>query len=321
MNEKKRKLTKKKKKFFILIACYIAIFVVTSALTLATLSWFSGSTWSSNTVFMGGPVYIKFTNNNEDLTSGHEKLVLKLPEGWNFLYPGMNIQLEAKAVLQGAKFENKKDNGDEIIVYTTGAILRAKVMLTVTDPLGQTNSDIAQDVYNWIWPQLTSPQHIGTNEDKGTWIYDTNSPEDEKFFYFTKNTQSATHSSSGAYELQDLGGTDKNVAVGFLNKAIITMPGEPITNLHAECKLTFTIVFQALQAFLPYQVNDIGTEKNLYDSSATAGTLVTKSDEGTPKPLTIGNSRDYFTEAFSALYPGQSSGGNSNQTGGGNPIL
>ena len=176
MNGKKRKSTKKKK-FFILIACYLAIFVITSALTLATLSWFSGSTWSSNTVYMGGPVYIKFTDNAENETSGTNKLVLNLPEGWDRLYPGMNIQIEAKAVIQGAKFENKKDNGDELIVYTTGAILRAKVMLTVTDPMGYSNlnphpsteegysdkNDIIADVTNGYGHNYKS-QQIQTRE-------------------------------------------------------------------------------------------------------------------------------------------------------------
>lgn len=333
MNGKKRKSTKKKK-FFILIACYLAIFVITSALTLATLSWFSGSTWSSNTVYMGGPVYIKFTDNAENETSGTNKLVLKLPEGWDRLYPGMNIQIEAKAVIQGAKFENKKDNGDELIVYTTGAILRAKVMLTVTDPMGYSNlnphpsteegyadkNDIIADVYKWVWPQLQIAANTNSGENKGSWIYDQDSPEDEKFFYFTKNTQSASHTQTGSFELQDLGGTEQNVSVGFLNNAIITMPGEPLTNKHAECKLTFTIVFHALQAFLPYESDEIGSDKSQYDTSFTTGTLVTKSDEGTPKPLTIGNSRDYFAEAFSTLYPDQSGNGG-NQPGGDDPIL
>ena len=91
-----------------------------------------------------------------------------------------------------------------------------------------------------------------------------------------------------------------NVSVGFLDNAVITLSGKELTNIHADCELQFTIVFHALQAFLPYENEDIGSPY-LGDTTDRSPTVIF-SDVGMPKPLTIENSRDYFKEAFSSIY-------------------
>ena len=88
--------------------------------------------------------------------------------------------------------------------------------------------------------------------------------------------------------------------VGFLNDAVITLDGLGFVNEHADCKVEFTIVFHALQAFLPYEDKDLNQE---YQGDTTnRENFVTYADLGTPKPLTIANSRDPFARAFGELY-------------------
>ena len=80
----------------------------------------------------------------------------------------------------------------------------------------------------------------------------------------------------------------------------MTLSGKELTNVHAECVITFTIVFHGLQAFLPYTNDDIGT--NYQGDTTGRSPLVLLSDVGDPKPLTVENSRGYFREAFSDIY-------------------
>ncbi len=102
-----------------------------------------------------------------------------------------------------------------------------------------------------------------------------------------------------------MGGVKDNVAVGFLNDAVVTLSGLSFVNEHADCDIKFTIVFHALQAFLPYEDEDIG--EPYQGSSIGRSDKVVESDMGLAKPLTIGNSRRVFAEAFSVIYDNKKS--------------
>lgn len=303
MTKKKKRATKNRKKFWIIISCYIAIFVITSITTLATLSWFNSSTWQSDVLYMGGPVYLFFSDaSGTKQTSGDEKLVLETPENWDELYPGMNIRLEAQAVLQGHSWTHTEPWGEETVVVTTGAILRAKVMVEVTDPEGNTDSLICKQLYDGIWPQLKT-NALKDNSNEGMWVFDqidTEVPENN-FFYYVNKGQSV--SETGDYLLTEIGGTTSNQAVGFLNGAIVTLSGLSFGNEHADCKVKFTIVFHALQAFLPYEYDEVGVADFQGELTGGRSDKVLESDVGLAKPLTIANSRDVFTEALAPLYP------------------
>ena len=309
MSKKRKKLSKGKKKFFIIASCYIAVFLVTAIVTMSTLSWFGSSTWSTEELYMGGPVYIDFTNGDgSKITSGENEMVLHLPPTWDKLYPGMNIHFEATCTLQGAKFENTKTYGDRVDVYTTGAILRAKVLVKVTDPDGNVypsdddtaeDIQIAKDLYDNLWPQLQAKAR-SSNDGYGKWVFDYQNTEryEENYFYYVDQSQNLAD--SGKYQLVEIGGTDQDVVVGFLNDAIITLSGLGFVNTHADCKVEFRIVFHALQAFLPYENKDLNTPY-LGDKTGRSE-YVTYADLGTPKPLTVENSRDPYARAFGDLY-------------------
>lgn len=306
MKIKKKKVTKKRKKFFIILTCYIAVFLITCVTTAATLAWFNGSTWSRDTLYMGGPVYIYFSDTSGvKETSKAGALHMETPPGWNNLYPGMNFQIQARAVVEGAEFDHLEETGETTIVYATGAILRAKIMLRVKQPDGTYDSDITRSIYNNIWHQVKS-KAITNNDPRndGVWVmdsdynYSTENLDEDHYFYYVKKNQ--TFTDSGKYELLDVGGGSENVSVGFLDNAVVTLSGIQFTNEHADCQVEFTITFHALQGFLPYLQSDIG---NAYQGDTTGRSpYVTWNDVGMPKPLTIENSRSYFYEAFSEIY-------------------
>ena len=310
MKKKRKKLSKNKKKFFIIASCYIAVFLTTAIVTMSTLSWFSSSTWATEELYMGGPVYIDFTNGDgSKITSGENELVLHLPPTWDKLYPGMNIHFESTCTLKGAKFENTKTYGDRVDVYTTGAILRAKVLMRVTTPEGlvypSDNADeeeiqIAKELYNNLWPQLQAKAR-NSNDGVGKWIFDYQNTEryEENYFYYVH--QSQNYANAGDYVLVELGGnTDQDVIVEFLNDAIITLSGLGFVNEHADCKVEFRIVYHALQAFLPYEEKDLDTPY-LGDTTGRDDKVL-YSDLGMAKPLTIENSREPYARAFGDLY-------------------
>ncbi len=319
MRKKKKKVSKNRKKFFIILGCYIAVFLITCIVTASTLAWFSSSTWSSNTIYMGGPVYIYFSDSTgEKETSKANSLTVETPEGWDYLYPGMNIRFGSRAVVQGAEFVNTKENGDTTIVYTTGAILRARVTMVVTDPNNNTTSQVSQDIYRNLWSQIKAKVNSSVDtRNEGVWVMDddwdyisqsaidSNNPdtseEEDHFFYYVKKDQSFTD--SGDYELLQVGGTKDTISVGFLDKVVLTLDGAGLTNIHADCQITFTIIFHAFQAFLPYESVDIGTPyHDTSDSSRSPNVIF--SDVGTPKPLTIKNSRRFFRAGFKDIYDG-----------------
>lgn len=72
--------------------------------------------------------------------------------------------------------------------------------------------------------------------------------------------------------------------IPFVN-GTFALPGDALTNVFANAKLSFTVSFQALQAFLPY-TQDI-------DNMDYTNPLL-----GTGKPLTIENAIPIFNEAF-----------------------
>ena len=311
MKKRKKKVTKNRKKFFIIAGCYIAVFIITCLTTVATLAWFNGSSFATNTIYLGGPVYLYFADTNNQETSKADKLVLKTPEGWNYLYPGMNIQLQARAVLQGAKFENTAPStGEQTTVYSTGAILRARIMLKILPPenvnyVPELLQKITNDIYQNIWSQVKTKaiSNVDTRNE-GVWVldddydYSDSELEEDHFFYYVVPGQSFEN--SGKYSLLEVGGTENNVSVGFLDQAVITLSGKELTNDHADCQIQFTIIFHALQAFLPYTFEEI--DDTYTGSDPNHDPKVLPSDVGTPKDLTIENSRFYFADAFNDVY-------------------
>lgn len=304
MSRKKKKINKKKKKFFIIVACYLAVFIITSVLTASTLAWFNSSTWQSEVLYMGGPVYIYFSDDTgTNVTSGDGTLVTELPDNWEKLYPGMNMRFQAKAVLQGHTFHQKDDEGNDFIQYTTTAVLRARIMLYVTAPGTIVHPDtgeilepsaVANELYNFLWPQLKA-KALADTSNPGVWVFDEldGSKEENNYFYYVERNQAP--SDTGEYKLMEVGGKDLNEQVGFLNNAIIQLPGIETDNRHADCDIKFKIVFQALQAFFPYQKDEIGDP---YQGDTTGRSeFVMPDDVGLGKPLTLGNSRRIFEEA------------------------
>lgn len=299
MRRKKKKLTKGKKKFFIILSCYVILFILTSVITASTLAWFNSSTWQSDVLYMGGPVYIYFSDDSGvTRTSGSGKLVTEMPAGWTKLYPGMNIKFEAKAVVEGHTFQQTDvDTGENFIQYTTTAVLRAKIRLEIVDPYGNTQdiSQVAGELYDYIWPQLKEKALLDTTNE-GMWIFDeldTEKEENNYFYYVNKNQNPAN---SGNYVLTEVGGFATNVSVGFLNNAVIQLPPIELTNLHADCRITFTIVFDAVQAFFPYEQEDVG-QPYQGDTTGRSETVV-QGDVGLGKPLTVANSRKIFNESM-----------------------
>ncbi len=300
--KRKKKLNKKKKKFFIILSCYVATFLITSLVTVSTLAWFGGSTWQDEVVYMGGPVYIYFSDDTTtNITSGKGELVSHLPTGWERLYPGMNINFEAQAVFVGHTFDNTTTEGDLWQQYTTGGVLRARIKLEVFDPNTGGNSEVAQEIYDWIWPQLQSEAilHPGIN---GSWVFDqlNFTTAEQNWFYYVAPNQTDVEDYTKLI-LQEVGGHPYNEAVDFLNGAVIQLPGMELTNAHADCDLTFTIVFEAVQAYFPYEMEDIGTP---YQGDTTGRSpVVTIDDVGLGKPLNLENSRKIFNEAAISTFP------------------
>ena len=246
---------------------------------------------------MGGPVYIRFSDNSAtNTTSGKGQLKTELPAGWDKLYPGMNINFEATAIVEGHTFNNTTNNGESWYQYTSTSVLRAKIRLEVYDPRTDGTSDISQEVYDWLWPQLKQIAVTDTTET-GMWIFDeldTETAENNYFYYAVKNQTGI--SSSGEYLLSEVGGLAENVAIDFLNDAVIQLPGIELTNEHADCDLTFTITFEAVQAFFPYTRDEVGVAPYQGDTTGRSE-FVTDEDVGLGKPLTIANSRRLFTES------------------------
>lgn len=320
---KKKRLSKGQKKFFIIASCYIAIFLVTAILTATTLSWFNGSTWSTQILYMGGPVYIDISDDDGNITHGLNSLVMELPPNWGKLYPGMNIKFEAKAVVTGQSWIKDKYNGETTTIVTTGCVLRAKVLIEATTPNGTKypsedstaeDIEIARSLYRNLWPQIQAKAQStmdSSSYGRGKWVFDFQNSEsmEENYFYYVESTEttpalpsspldSTSYADVSDYKLVEVGGVDYNVSVGFLNNATITLAPLGFVNEHADCSIKFTIVFQAVQAFLPYEDKDLGSTK-------PDGSTVKEEDLGIAKPRTIGNSRRVFAEAVEDIYKTQ----------------
>lgn len=297
MRRKKKKLSKNKKKFFIIVGCYLLTFILTAVLTSSTLAWYNGSTWQSEILYMGGPVYIHFEDNENNITSGANQLVTETPDNWPKLYPGMAINFQAKAVVEGKKFEQVKPNGEQVIYFTTGAVLRARIDLDITDPYKATRppekQDLEERLYGWIWSQLFEKAHSDLNDD-GIWLVDeldAEVPENNYFYYVRKGQNYAT---TGEYFLTEVGGTENNAYVSFLNNCTIVMPPIDLTNDYADCIIKFTVIFEGLQAFFPYEREEVGTQVRQGDGTFKT---VTQHDVGLEKPLLVEHSRKMFEEA------------------------
>lgn len=302
MSKKRRKKLTRKKKFLIIASIYIAVFVLTFVITTTTLAWFHGSTWQSNDIYMGGPVYLYFSDaEGVEKTSGANQLVTELPPGYNRLYPGMNLHFEASCVVEGHAFEHTRENGEELIIYTTGAVLRARIDVDVFDADGNEGTQVAQDLYDEIWTQLKTKAASSDSDTVGKWIYDPrpveeHPTEEDNYFYYIEREQ--THATPGEYLLQEVGGDEENVVVKFLSNIVITLNGVYFTNAHADCSVRFTVIFEGLQAYFPYQAADVGTPWQ----NDNSGRLVTYADVGLSKPLTINNGRPLFEEALVFMY-------------------
>lgn len=318
--KRKKKLSKGKRTFFIITSCYVAVFLVTAIITATTLSWFNGSTWSTQILYMGGPVYIDISDDSGNITHGSNSLVMELPPNWDKLYPGMNIKFEARAVVTGKSWTKDKYNGETTTIITTGCVLRAKVLIEVTTPNGTKypsedasaeDIEIARSLYRNLWPQIQAKAQStidSTSYGSGKWVFDYQNSEsmEENYFYYVQSSEttpslpasaldSTEYADVSNYKLVEVGGVDHNVSVGFLNNATVTLAPLGFVNEHADCDIKFTIVFHAVQAFLPYEDEDLGTTK-------ADGTAVTQDDLGLARPLTIGNSRRVFAEAVEDIY-------------------
>ena len=73
------------------------------------------------------------------------------------------------------------------------------------------------------------------------------------------------------------------------------MPPVDLTNDYADCLIKFTIIFEAVQAFFPYEQDDIDSGA-IYQGD-DSGRLVNRQDLGLEKPLIVGNSRKLFEES------------------------
>jgi len=289
---KKKKLSKNKRKFFIWASCYLAVFLITAILTASTLSWFAGSTWQDGEMYMGGPVYISIGDDKGIKTMGENSLTTETPPGWQKLYPGMNIHFEARAIL-----ENDKRPNHTTIPAVSSAVMRAKVMLEIIDKQGHSSKDIDKTsdpeayerinlIYNSIWVQLKAKAQLkeADNTDPGFWLFHLVNPEEQENYFYYVTAESYTMFKNGTYTdvtqciMEEVGKEVINDSVGFLNDAIVTIPGVSITNEYAECRLIFTVSFQALQAFFGHN------------------------DDQTEKPLTVSNSIPIYTEASQGYY-------------------
>jgi len=126
--------------------------------------------------------------------------------------------------------------------------------------------------------------------------------------YFVRNTPAATSGGSATftstdpnrlyaklYEINPLMGVDETLGTGTARKIVSysfpfvngtsALPGDALTNVFANAKITIQISFQALQAFLPY-------------SSTIDGMSYTDALLGTAKALNIKNAIPIFNEAF-----------------------
>lgn len=298
MRKGKKVITKKKKKFFIIISCYIALFLATCITTSVTLAWFHSSTWQTEDMYLGGPVYITFSDNDGNFTSGADELTTETPENWALLFPGMNIKFEASCVLDGHKWTHTLPDTSDIDVITTGAVLRARIMLSVTDPDGNTTSDISKAVYDNIYAQL---KHKATSDDSlgGQWIFHQTEDDPDKiednFFYYVQKNQS--HENTSDYQLLEVGGVENDVQIDFLRNTVITV-SPAFDNNYADCTIKFTIIFHAVQAFFPYTNDDVGTIYQNDDS----GREVLLRDVGYAKPTTVGNSIRMYKESLAGHY-------------------
>lgn len=299
MKKGKKIKSKKKKKFFIFLSCYIALFLATSITTSVTLAWFHSSTWQTEDMYLGGPVYITFSDNEQNFTSGANQLTTETPENWSKLYPGMNIKFEASCMLEGHKWDHTlPGEGGGVTVYTTGAVLRARIMLEVTDPDGNTDSSISQAVYNNIFSQL---KHKATTDETlgGKWIFHVTDEAliENNFFYYVEKDQ--THANTGDYTLLEIGGTEEDTYVDFLRNTVITV-SPAFDNTYADCTIKFTIIFHAVQAFFPYTMEDVNNE-SIYQND-DSGRKVLPSDVGTEKPRTVENSIKMYKESLEDHY-------------------
>lgn len=297
MKKGKKRNLKKKKKFFIILSCYIAVFLITCITTSVTLAWFHSSSWQTEDMYLGGPVYITFTDNENEPTSGANELTTETPENWSKLYPGMNIKFEASCRLEGHKWDHTlPGDGGDISVITTGAVLRARIMLEVTDPEGNTDSPISEAVYNNIFTQL---KYKATNDNTlgGKWLFHItdDSKIENNFFYYVEKDQ--THAKTEDYSLVEVGGQEEDTYVDFLKNTVITV-SPAFDNSYADCTIKFTIIFHAVQAFFPYTVADLGSIYQNDDS----GRKVIQSDVGFPMPRTIKNSIRMFRESLEDHY-------------------
>jgi hypothetical protein len=183
-------------------------------------------------------------------------------------------------------------------------------MIKVLPPEGsnltpEQTTRITRDIYRNIWAQVKAKALSNPDaRNDGVWIFDDaynyteTGLEEDHFFYYAKPDQ--TVDNSGKYELLEVGGSSDSVSIGFLDNAVITLSGKELTNDHADCRIQFTIIFHGLQAFLPFTMEDVG---NPYpNASPDRSPTVLLSDVGTPKPLTVENSRKYFYESFEDIY-------------------
>ncbi|MBQ9792073.1 MAG: hypothetical protein IJW28_05810 [Clostridia bacterium] len=284
----KKKAFRKKQMFFIIVTAYITIFMITIGITL---SWFGGSTWQDKALYMGGPVYMDFVNNAGNKTSGAGALVMDLPENWTELYPGMNVNIEASALLIGTQWEHI-DGENQTVVKSTQSILRTRIMVESKDPNGnvtELSKSISQPILNALQEYNDGTVLTGNT---GKWMLDTS--DDDGYFYYIASDFEGTDVNTALMEVS--GKESEDAVVHFLEDATVTLPWV-LENNCAGYTLKITVVFQALQAFIPYLSSDVGVTMH-----HSGNRLVQESDRGMARPLYVSTAKPVFKSAFSELY-------------------
>lgn len=239
-NETQKTNKKKKSKLgaFALVALCLMLGIFLSV--GATIAWFAGSDTANSTMFLGGPVNVVLTNSEGTITSGDNTLTTTIAR--SALLPGMAIDFQALAKVTSTD------------ANPTPALLRAKVTCVV-------QNDTAGVVNNALNDEIVRVITMRTNSTDG-WL------KNGDYYYWC----SAGTGEAGNAVMADIATSSAGTSITFINDRII-LPGKEITNASADSEVTFTVLFEAVQAFLP-------------DST------------GVDQAHTITNADKVFTEAF-----------------------
>lgn len=165
---KKRKKSKRLKRRIGLIAVGGLSFVLTICLSVgATLAWFAGSTWASNDLYMGGPVYVEMAGRGEN---GYYTDTKTGDGGYDYNDDNLDdavwrgghgtLDIAASARTTGtASGQNANNNillpGQKLLIYSQARVYSTLQTSTVTDGAyasessGANNSNTSDGTYKY----------------------------------------------------------------------------------------------------------------------------------------------------------------------------